>query len=195
MKNILLVFIVFFAFFGCTRSTPNSYINTSTPIFIINKPNGKKAYTDFRDEKNLASSTNTNIIKALTQDGYSIAYNEKQADVIIKGNINYLKKQCFNNTHGYVQAGYSRNSRKQNKKEVEMAMHHTFLLDDPNFGFGCSYEGQASLLIRVRVNGKMENYSTNINFQTDENTHSFSYIRELFNNQISKKIIDYLNFK
>lgn len=193
MKNIYLAIIGVTFLVGCATSQPESFISTSSPIFILNKPNDNTVFIDFKDLSD-KDDIGALISKTLKNSGYRVIEDEKNASILVKGNINYFKENKQNNTHGYFGVGFGFDSHGRRSREVEFGLSHRFSRSDFYDDYGEIFSGQASLLLRVKSGKKFENYSTNINFQTDENSHSYSYAKSLFNKQVADKILEFLKF-
>lgn len=187
MKKMILAIFIWVFVLGCAQSGSNSYLNTSSPIFILNKPNDKNVYLDFKDK-----DTNATIADTLRKNGYSFLSSEKFASIIIKGDINYFKENRDDANHGFIALGYGFGSRGRRYRSLDVGLSHRFFAD----GYSGEYEGQASLLIRIReIQKELKNYSTNLNFQTDDSTYSKGYAKSLFDKKIAQKILEYLTFK
>lgn len=192
MRNIFLALFVSIFFIGCATSGPKSYINTSTPIFITDQPTNKNIYVNFKDieDNNLTLAVKNTLYDA----GYHIATTEQSANVIIKGEVNYLRKNIVDSgTHGFVGVGFGTGRRYRHRRSGFM----DFGISQRVYPYGGEYvyNGQVSLLMRMRSKNGFENYSTNLNFETEESNYSYESIKSIFNEKIAKKIVKYLNFR
>lgn len=196
MKNLLALFFILFFIAGCASSSqPKSYINTSTPIFILKKPHDKKVYIDFKDLSQKENNVSAVIATKLLQNGYMAVEDKKDASIFIQGSIYYLKENIRRNTHGFVGVGFGFGSGKRRYRDVDFGISHRLYSNGGWNDFGSNgyrYDGQASLLIRIKNSDGFDNYSTNLNFLTEEDTYSINYARTLFNKQIADKILHYL---
>ncbi len=187
-----LFFVLLAGFFaiGCAPSSPNTYMNTSAPIFILNAPNDKSFFIDFKNFGN--NDTNNSIAQSLLKNGYTLVNSQEVASIIIKGGVNYFRENRYENSHGFVVVGFDFDSHGRRSREVGVGLNHTFFNTHNN---SFRYDGQASLLLRIKSGKKIENYSTNLNFQTDDRIYSKNYAESLFNQKISEKILEFLKFK
>lgn len=198
MKNLFLAsfLVVFIA--GCaTSSKPKAYMNTSTPIFILKKPKTNAVHVEFQDLSHKENDIASVVANALTKEGFMVVADKEHASILIKGALHYLKQEGRENTRGFVSVGFGFGSGGKRSSDVGFGMSHRVGGSDGwnNLGSqGYRYDGQASLLIRVREGVGFENYTTNLNFLTEENTYSLNYARNLFNEQIANQIVQYLKF-
>lgn len=169
-------------------------MNTTSPIFILNKPKNRNVFINFSDYKDNDDITQV-IATTLKNANYKILSSEKNATIVIRGGINYFKENKNRNTHGYVGVGFGFGSHGRRTREMEFGLSHKITRADFDDEYGQMFSGQASLLLRIKSKDKFENYSTNINFQTDEDSYAHSYAKSLFNRQIAQKILEFLEFK
>lgn len=194
-KMLLLSFIILFFASCSSMPKPKSYINTSAPIFILKKPKNNHVHIEFEDRSHKENDILGAISSKLAQNGFVVVQDKDQASVLIKGAIYYLKQETRRNTRGYMGVGFGFGSKGWRSREVELGMSHRIFSNGTWNDFGSGdyrYDGQASLLIRIKVGENFENYTTNLNFLTEENTHSLNYARKLFNEQIASQILSYL---
>lgn len=192
MRILGIIFAIFMT--GCASTYPEAYMNTTSPIFILNKPDTRAVFVNFRDYKD-GDNINEVIAKTLQNANYNILFSDKNASIIIRGGINYFKENANSNTHGYVGVGFGFGSHGRRSKEIGFGLSHRFTRGDFYDEYSQTFSGQASLLLRVKSKDKFENYSTNLNFQTDDNSYTYSYAKSLFNRQIAQKILEFLEFK
>lgn len=196
MKNLLLLSFIIVFLTSCTSMPkPKSYINTSTPIFILKKPKNNQVHVDFEDKSYKENDILAAISSQLVQNEFVIVEEKSQASILIKGAIYYLKQETRKNTRGYMGVGFGFGSGGRRSRDMEFGVSHRIFSNGSWNDFGSGnyrYDGQASLLIRVKDGENFENYTTNLNFLTEENTHSLNYARKLFNEQIATQIVNYL---
>lgn len=190
ISYLFLGIILMIFSFGCATSSPNAFIKTSAPIFILNKPNSKNVFVDFKDYDN--SQTKATILKELETNGYKVVHEQSLAAIIVKGEVNYIKENTEYNTNGYIGFGFGFGSHGRRVRDFELGLNHTFFNDDFVVN---KYDGQASLLLRIKDGKEFQNYSTNLNFETTKDVHSYIYAKKLFSQKIAQKVVEFLNFK
>lgn len=173
MKYLLICVLLFL---GCANSNMPSYVSTSQAIFITKKPQNHNVFVGLDEIKMY-------IKPKLNANKYIFTKQELNASVIIKGNINYFRKNDNENLSS-IQLGFGNHGYRH----VGFEYVH-------NDALKYTYDGQASVLIRIKNNNKFEDYMTNINFQTDKTYTSQKLALVEFYEKISEKIMQYLTFK
>ena len=203
MKNkFKILFLAIFAvvfFAGCASSgvSRNSgIIKSSDPIFITNLPEQKLVNVAFTNTSNFDSNLTTAIEEYLVQDGYSVVSKDK-ANVLIEGNLNYFRRIAYKDnrfrpTFGFG-FGFGRFSR-----------HAGFGIGFP-FGWGWDddyygvtsyiYDGQLSLLIRIKNGKEFKDYATNLNYQSEPDAGSIARVTDSFNYKVYQQISQFLSRK
>lgn len=203
MKNkFKILFLAIFAvvfFAGCASSgvaRNSGIIKSSDPIFITNLPDKKLVNVAFTNTSNYDSNLTAEIENYLTKDGYSVVSKDK-ANVLIEGNLNYFRRIAYKDnrfrpTFGFG-FGFGRFSR-----------HAGFGIGFP-FGWGWDddyygvtsyiYDGQLSLLIRVKNGKEFKDYATNLNYQSEPDAGSIARVTDSFNYKVYQQISQFLSRK
>ena len=201
MKNkFKILFLAIFAvvfFAGCASSgvaRNSGIIKSSDPIFITNLPDKKLVNVAFTNTSNYDSNLTAEIENYLTKDGYSVVSKDK-ANVLIEGNLNYFRRIAYKDnrfrpTFGFG-FGFGRFSR-----------HAGFGIGFP-FGWGWDddyygvtsyiYDGQLSLLIRVKNGKEFKDYATNLNYQSEPDAGGIARVTDSFNYKVYQQISQFLS--
>ena len=200
MKNkFKILFLAIFAvvfFAGCASSgvaRNSGIIKSSDPIFITNLPEQKLVNVAFTNTSNFDSNLTTAIEEYLVQDGYSVVSKDK-ANVLIEGKLNYFRRIAYKDnrfrpTFGFG-FGFGRISR-----------HVGFGMGFP-FGWGWDddygvtsyiYDGQLSLLIRVKNGKEFKDYVTNLNYQSEPDAGGIARVTDSFNYKVYQQISQFLS--
>lgn len=186
-KNIL--FVAIFFFIGCATSSPNAFVGTSTPLFITNEPMGKNTYIQVND---IADNNIKEILAdKLTNHGYIVVPNEQIASIIVKMDVNYLQKKysVSSEPHGSLSVGFGVGSRGYTSTSLGLSFGQQIY---PRYASDFGYMGQVGLLIVVKSQNEKKEYTTNLNFQTDNENYTYTQAKALLNEKITNKIIQYL---
>lgn len=197
MKNIFFLIFVSIFIMGCAPSSPKSYIKTSSPIFILQKPDSKTVFVSFQDSGNMENDIDSFVEKRLEDENFILTHNEEFASIIVKGTINYLRQKHLKNTRGFVSVGFGFGSGGRRYSDMGIGVEHRVFGGDDfadTYGHGYRYDGQASLLIRIKSKQKYENYSNNLDFVSKEGAYTLEHMTKEFNRQIANKIVEYLRF-
>lgn len=195
VKN--LIFLIFISIFitGCATKTNlnQGIIKSSDPIFITTPLNKKSTYVKFTNSSTLDSNLTQAIEFELAKNGFKIVSNEAKANIIIKGNLNYFRRLQIKDPNVFLNFGFGSGFRRAG---WGMGFGMPFGdFDDDYYDYRTNsyiYDGQLSLLVRVRDGIKFNDYATNLNYQSDKNINSASTMNDIFNYKISKQILVYL---
>lgn len=192
MKNLIFTIFLAFVFCGCASKTSldEGIIKSSNPIFLQTPIIAKNVYVKFGNTSNLDSNLTQAVKMDLAKNGFSIIDNENFADLIIKGNLNYFRRNEKHSDDG-VRFGFG----------FGFGSHH-----DSSWGVGSSvgigdddfddtsyiYDAQVSLLLRVKENKKFKDYSTNLEYQSNKNLNSKTEMNDILNYKVCKQIRNYL---
>lgn len=183
MKKNLFFVLMLFCFVGCAEIYPTVTLSTSSPIFITQKLPSNKVYVDFGEKDH-------NLTKAvqlkLTQNGYAVVP-EDQADIIIKGRVNFFKKHEL-----IVPVGMSDFGMGFDRLVVrEHIGYNLYNFCDQGVDIDFYYKSQVSLMIMIK---NEKTYETNLNLKTDRTQINFyrQKVENGFNEKISNTIIEML---
>lgn len=198
MKNkfglLLLAFLAVFFISGCASSSASrnsGIIKSSDPIFITNLPTEKRVNVAFTNTSNYDSNLTAALNQYLQEDGYSVVSKDK-ANILIEGNLNYFRRIAYRDdrfrpTFGFG-FGMSRFSRHFG---LGMGMGFPFGWgwDDDYYGVtSYIYDGQLSLLVRVKNGKEFKDYATNLNYQSEPDAGSLTRVTDSFNYKIYQQI-------
>lgn len=176
MKNLILILTILLSLTGCSRSLNlnQGIVKSSQPIFIETKPTDKKTYVKFTNTSSVDSNLTASIKQYLAKSGYEIVGDEKLANIVIKGNLDYFRRREFYSYEPYYYWPSFWGRRYY---------YDDFYRDREYF-----YDAGVSLLLRVED----EEEKTNLTFQHSRTLYSFGAITEILNYQIYKRILGYL---
>ena len=198
MKNkFAVLFLAFFtALFigGCASSgvaRNSGIIKSSDPIFITNLPEQKLVNVAFTNTSNFDSNLTTEIENYLTQDGYSVVSKDK-ANILIEGNLNYFRRIAYKDNRFRPTFGFGFGMGRFSRHfGLGMGMGFPFGwdLDDDYYGVtSYIYDGQLSLLIRVKNGKEFKDYATNLNYQSEPDAGSVARVTDSFNYKVYQQI-------
>ena len=197
-RVLFLAALTAFFLAGCASSgvSRNSgIIKSSDPIFITNLPDKKLVNVAFSNTSNYDSNLTAAVEKYLIQDGYSVVSKDK-ANVLIEGNLNYFRKisyrdDRFRPTFGFG-FGLGRFSRHAGFG-IGMGFPLGFPDDDYYGVTSYIYDGQLSLLIRVKNGKEFKDYATNLNYQSEPDAGSLARVTDSFNYKVYQQISQFLS--
>ena len=197
-RVLFLAALTTFFLAGCASSgvSRNSgIIKSSDPIFITNLPDKKLVNVAFTNTSNFDSNLTTAIEEYLTQDGYSVVSKDK-ANVLIEGNLNYFRRIAYKDnrfrpTFGFG-FGLGRISRHAGFG-IGMGFPLGFPDDDYYGVTSYIYDGQLSLLIRVKNAKEIKDYATNLNYQSEPDAGSIAQVTDSFNYKVYQQISQFLS--
>lgn len=200
MRKFLILIFSSFLFFGCASTStqaPNGYMRTSAPIFLKSKPSKKIAYVHFTNTSDfLDSDLNAVLSNDLRLRDYEITDDEKRAHLVLKGNINYFKRTIIPDVDPFAHRprfsfgfGFGTGFHHHHHSGFGFGVHDDFWDDDYYPTNSYIYEGQLSLLVRVKNGKNFDDYSTNLDYRSGKNINSKSTI----NNEFNRKVIQQIN--
>jgi len=202
MKKVLIALFCALLFVGCASKsgTESGVIKTSNPIFLKSKPAKTTAFVNFTNTSEFLDSNLTEAVKLnLRAQGYHIVPEESLANLIIKGNLNYFRRTIYDDRYYYGRPrfsfgfGFGRGWGGRHHGGWGFGMGHDIYDYDDDRTSSYIYDGQLSLLIRIKNGKKFDDYSTNLNYQSGRNVKSKSTISREFNDKVIQQINLILN--
>lgn len=193
MRGVIFTILVAVFVAGCSSSTHrlnSGIISTSDPIFIDEIPKDRRVFASFDNTSGVDSNLTEAVNFYLQKDGYTLT-NEKNANIIIKGNLNYFRRAVireidpFSGGFGFFGTG------RRGGMGIGVGLPLFEGYDDRNY----IYDAQVSLLIRVKDDKNSKDYKSNLNYQSDKNINSTSTMMDIFNYKIYKQIKYYIKDK
>lgn len=186
MKKYIILLFMSLLFVGCSSKSANEGIlSQSEPVFIETKATNKRTYINFTNTSSIDSNLTQVLISNLSKNGYEIVSDEKLASIIIKGNLNYFRKNSiqknsspsfgFGIGRGWSGVGVGVGARSD------------------NLFSGYIYDAQLSLLMKIKNNKEVKNYTTLLDYQSGDDAHSLNNAIDEFNQKISVQILRYLS--
>lgn len=172
MRKFSFLLLLMLVFSGCVvdKSMYENRLNFSEPLSIKITQNSK-IYTKFTNTSTVDSNLNTSFRQNLTRDGYILTNDEKSADLVIKGNLEYFRRTIVKDRDPFLE----------------------YCTPRASFWGDCydkrtnSYIYDAS--ITLLVENKNQKSTTALNFISKKNINSLSTMMEIFNNDVYDKII------
>lgn len=199
MKNLIFLIFVSLIFIGCAGKNSQSVgiIKTSAPIFISEFPVEKTAFVNFTNTSEMDANLTEAVEFDLQKNGYEIV-SENLANFVIKGNINYFRRVIVKDENpffGSIGFGFGFGGFRHAGIGIGTRFPFGYLNDD-DYDYRTNsyiYDGQVSLLIRVKSGKTYKDYATNLNYQTGRNLNGPTSIKQKFNEKISQTILQILN--
>lgn len=182
MKNILFYLFIILAFTGCGKSIQNSYIATSNPIFITENIKGQSFNIS---SQGFSPNFEQNLSNTLEKNGYKKAIENPK--IIIKTNLNYLRKNSNTRPSGFMEFGFGFGGFRGVGFGSRIGS-----------GFGSEYESEyfydAQAGLYIAINGGKE-YQTNLNLQSQKSNYDYGKTQTWanFESEIINKIVEILN--
>ncbi|ASM40512.1 hypothetical protein CSPB12327_02925 [Campylobacter sp. RM12327] len=184
-KSIFLFFLLAF-FTGCASTNSIVHLKTSEPLIITQKPEGKKVYIKFNNSINIENNITKSVEYMLQNNGYEISQDSNSSDYAIYGDLVDFKRIYVKDPNVYMGFGFG-------MSRFYGGFGHFYDYDNPYEYNDTSYiyEAQVSLLIKLK---NLQDYSTNLNLQSDRGVYSTSTIMAKFADKISTQILHFLEF-
>lgn len=197
-RVLFLAVLMTFFLTGCASSgvaRNSGIIKSSDPIFITNLPDKKLVNVAFTNTSNFDSNLTTAIEEYLTQDGYSVVSKDK-ANILIEGNLNYFRRIAYRDDRFRPTFGFGFGMGRFSR-HFGLGMGMGFPLgfpDDDYYGVtSYIYDGQLSLLIRVKNGKEFKDYATNLNYQSEPDAGGIARVTDSFNYKVYQQISQFLS--
>ncbi|NLY03945.1 MAG: hypothetical protein GXZ15_03805 [Campylobacter sp.] len=174
------LFVLLFCGCAVDESKYSSVMNSTRLITLQNSPKNSKIFVKFTNTSRFDSNLTTDLSFKFANDGYEVVGDENLASVVIKGNLEYFRRNYIKDPDPFIYPGFGAAHRCRVWGECYDARTNSYI-----------YDAEVSLLIRVDDGVKTKEYRTNLFYKSNININSASTMMDIFNQEIYDEILSY----